>query len=493
MSCEICISKYNKTVNSRVECQCEYVACKQCVRQYLLTTSQEAHCMHCRKKWNTEFVKENLGASFVNKELKEHHSKILVERSIAKREELLPEAIRYRDDRADKKRMSELRKKIMELRNQINEYENEIEDINNNIRVRHGQRRHYRNWHRQLREEQAAEQEEQAAEPVQKKRRFIMPCQYEGCNGMLTEKYHCELCSKTTCSKCLEIKEENHECNEETVETAKLLRKESKGCPKCGIRISKIDGCDQMWCVECKTAFSWNTGEIVTRHIHNPHYYQYMRERNQLPATVDNGAQIGCRERDYREEATNKLWLLWSRTKSKTARNLENFVRYVNHLVGITIASLNGLIQNKTEKTRINEYEYILGEISKDELKKILITNQKCVQKDQVFHDIYRGIQLIAEEICMEIVQTANPDYKRIWKTVVKYMAYFHMEMIKALMLYDSKRDIVMFDPEIEQIPGRLRHSHIEKKYENKAEMMRDLEKLEAIYRGEIVDLTGDA
>ena len=143
-------------------------------------------------------------------------------------------------------------------------------------------------------------------------------------------------------------------------------------------------------------------------------------------------------------------------------------MRYVNHLLGITIASVNGSIQNKTEKTRINEYEYILGEISRDELKKILITNQKCVQKDQVFHDIYRGIQLMAEEICMDIVRTANPDYNRIWKTVVKYMAYFHMEMIKALMLYDSKRDIVMFDSEIEQIPGRLRHSHIEKKYENK-------------------------
>ena len=34
-----------------------------------------------------------------------------------------------------------------------------------------------------------------------------------------------------------------------------------------------------MWCTQCHTAFSWRTGEIETHVVHNPHYFQWMREQ----------------------------------------------------------------------------------------------------------------------------------------------------------------------------------------------------------------------
>jgi dolichol-phosphate mannosyltransferase len=74
-------------------------------------------------------------------------------------------------------------------------------------------------------------------------------------------------------------KDVEHTCDPGVKETVALIIKESKPCPKCGERISKIDGCDQMWCIDCHTAFSWATGQLVNGVVHNPHYYEFLRQQ----------------------------------------------------------------------------------------------------------------------------------------------------------------------------------------------------------------------
>jgi hypothetical protein len=110
-----------------------------------------------------------------------------------------------------------------------------------------------------------------------------MKCADDGCRGFLSSAYKCGTCEKWTCSQCLVVvgteKDAPHTCDPNTVETAKAIKTETRPCPKCGTRIFKIDGCDQMWCVMegCGTAFSWNTGHVVTGTVHNPHYYEWLR------------------------------------------------------------------------------------------------------------------------------------------------------------------------------------------------------------------------
>jgi len=70
------------------------------------------------------------------------------------------------------------------------------------------------------------------------------------------------------------------------VETITLINKDTKPCPKCGIMIHKIDGCAQMWCTSCNTAFDWRSGKIETGRIHNPHFFEFQkrsREHADIP------------------------------------------------------------------------------------------------------------------------------------------------------------------------------------------------------------------
>jgi hypothetical protein len=80
-----------------------------------------------------------------------------------------------------------------------------------------------------------------------------------------------------------------HKCKEDDVKTVEYLKSQAKPCPKCGVAIEKISGCDQMWCVNCHVAFSWLKGEIVHGVVHNPHYYQWLssHQREATAATAN--------------------------------------------------------------------------------------------------------------------------------------------------------------------------------------------------------------
>jgi len=118
------------------------------------------------------------------------------------------------------------------------------------------------------------------------KRKFVRACPYLNCKGFLSTAWKCGMCDNWTCPECHEgrgtDKTAAHVCNPDNVATAKLLAADSRNCPKCAAIIFKIDGCDQMYCTQCHTAFSWRTGIIETGRVHNPHYYEYQRARGTL-------------------------------------------------------------------------------------------------------------------------------------------------------------------------------------------------------------------
>jgi len=132
-------------------------------------------------------------------------------------------------------------------------------------------------------------------------RRFIRACPVEECRGYLSAAWKCGLCEKWTCPDCHVVKvgEEEHVCKADDLATAKLLDSDTKPCPKCSEGIFKIEGCDQMWCTQCHTAFSWRNGFIENK-VHNPHFYEWQRRNNNGVAPRVEGDVVCGRELDHR-------------------------------------------------------------------------------------------------------------------------------------------------------------------------------------------------
>jgi len=128
--------------------------------------------------------------------------------------------------------------------------------------------------------------------PTKERAAFIKPCPAPSCKGFLSTAWKCGLCETWTCPDCHDWKGESkekdspHTCDAGKVATARLLSKEARPCPKCGVSICKIDGCDQMFCTACNTGYSWRTGQIAASAVHNPHYFEWLRRMGRTAPTA---------------------------------------------------------------------------------------------------------------------------------------------------------------------------------------------------------------
>jgi len=276
-TCPVCLEDFTASVRARVSCpQCHLEVCRTCVRRYLLNTTQQAHCMghNCKCTWDREFLIKNLLKSFVNGEYKKHRAKMLLDQEKARMPETMPAVENYMKIGSMKKEVSEDQEDYEKLRVQLVKLKRKIDTTKRNIK-------------RYERGETGAEE---------KKREFKRKCGVEGCRGFLSSQWKCGLCATFTCPHCFEVlgKEKNcgHVCDPNNVESANMIKKETKPCPSCATPIFKIQGCDQMWCTQCHIAFSWKSGLRVNGVIHNPHFYQWQREGGGAAPVQTPGAQV---------------------------------------------------------------------------------------------------------------------------------------------------------------------------------------------------------
>jgi hypothetical protein len=106
-------------------------------------------------------------------------------------------------------------------------------------------------------------------------------CATSDCQGPLQQFENtivkCGFCGVQHCNQCLEVisAEDGHRCVSTIAESVQEVLRESRPCPLCGERISKVSGCDDMFCVKCHCGFSYGAGNLIRREFHNIHLQEY--------------------------------------------------------------------------------------------------------------------------------------------------------------------------------------------------------------------------
>lgn len=301
-TCSVCLLGFNKTVRLQLACPtCAVPFCRSCLQHYALTNLTEPfRCVNapaCTGMWDREFLDTHTTGAFRAVTYKAHREKVLKDREQSRLPSTQEDAIALRDARriyADSKaEITRLRESINELHTRMYQAERRSV-VSKEVVQSMGRLR--------MPEVNTLSWDSAAIGVDTKKERaaFVKPCPAPSCKGFLSTAWKCGLCETRTCAECHDWKGESndteHTCDPNKVATARLLAREAKSCPKCGVSICKINGCDMMFCVACNTGFNWRTGKLHQGAIHNPHYFEWLRRTGhteQAAAPVDPGALCG--------------------------------------------------------------------------------------------------------------------------------------------------------------------------------------------------------
>lgn len=420
--CNVCCNTMtaSSSLKGRVSCnKCDYDVCRDCTQKYISENCHDPKCMNCRSQWNEGFMKEILQKKFMKGEYQKKKTDLAFKREMSSLKSVMHIASHKRKEHILKDKLKAAQvvlhtllrervkflwsfcKEVIKLDESIEKQKNEIEKTKQEIRLFN--KRKIKNF-------------------VFGKRCILNDCK----NGIVDSTGVCLGCDRKICPQCYQEECVGHVCKQDDMKTAELIHNNSKACPGCASLISKIDGCDQMFCVNCHTAFSWSKGSIETGKVHNPHYYEYLRKKEKyipdgdintcgllnydiIPFVVRRAnmktaeAIINLHRTDLRSEFDVKT----NRTCIK--KILKFYVRSLENIINYELPYWNARAENNNDDLKV---KYLLHKVNEEQYKKQLNHRDKIMK--------------VSREVC-----TVMDNFRIVFEERVKYI--WHLENLESL------------------------------------------------------------
>jgi hypothetical protein len=381
-TCIICAEDFTGSKRVPVICEfCEFTACSTCCQHYIID-QESSICMNtdCKKEWSRKFVVNTFPTTWVSKGWKNMNAQVGVDKEKA----LFPATMGVI---AELKAKNALKAEIEQLKEQ--QYAIMRKKWNLEVQLRNGG-------------------DVITEKTVSNGRR----CPDPECRGYLSTQWKCGLCEKWACHECHIIKgdtrDADHTCDPDTLATAQLLSRDTKPCPKCSTPIHKIEGCDQMWCTQCHTGFSWRRGTIENR-VHNPHYYEWQRQNNggRAPRNVGD-FECGRDIADYNTTRVLRTGLNNIKTYIHT-NFIDDVLKIIRNTVHLHEVCGPRFRANNEDVNQDARVKFIMKEYNDKKFASIIHKNNKAVAKKQ---DIFNVIQLQHQgvtDIVFRMIEALKP------------------------------------------------------------------------------------
>lgn len=561
-SCSICCLAFTKKVRVPITCgYCNFSACTTCVRTYLLQDSTpDPCCMKCRTIWPTEFIDQHLSLAFRKGDYAKHRKDVLVEREKARLPDTMPAVEHMREMNQLKKQRDALNAQIKKAQAELHEAWNNragilarehrritaLRDAGDDaaymeatpyeemqLRLRNITRTLRQYWNDKIDlNGRIAEvkssldrymyPERSTRTRVPARTQFVRACPADQCRGFLNAQWICGLCDAHVCKKCHDIlpktvpepnmpatampatstegQAPEHTCDPNKVATAQLLAKDTKPCPKCAAMIFKVDGCDQMWCTQCHTAFSWRTGLIEEGRVHNPEYYRWMREHANGPAPerhpdagpADNGngeappnacmaqlrqfqqipmlGEVGAAIRrfdfaiaqqaaeandliDATDATMDEIRLRYPETFR--AEQVYQFHRYIQHIKHVVLTDLEQFFQRREPNIDLR-IKYLMQDIQEKTWKSTLIKRERAREEARTAMQVFEMVVQVGSEFLHRICQARYdmPAFMQALIELSQFADYYIQNCKERLPKKYATRDHLLDLQEGRPIPG---------------------------------------
>lgn len=441
--CAICCEPIKGAHVKKLECpKCLFSCCTRCVKMYIDTLSGPVACMNeqCTNVWGRALLAQYMTKDFMRKDYLEYRRKAVWEHEAS----LIPEVVPLVSARtaADnvKVKMDEIKnqlsKRVKETEKLVRELYNELDKTRKvfNTRIQHcktyieAEREFADDPDNNTRPDPFVDPEIMSEEQIQEAQQIIEDrhnervsgrghCPKDDCNGLIGEGWKCVVCSTHVCRSCLEERTEGdtHTCDDNILESVRQIRKDSKRCPHCKVLVHRIFGCDQMWCTNCKTRFSYSTLKLTRgSHFHNPHYYEFMRSQTgTVVAREDDDVDMACAGGQLLIE--NLVKTLNERKVRK--RHIDAIVERARIANEINDAQPANRHAKNARELRVKVFR---GEITKDEFKQKIEQLYKKRDKEGEIEQIFQAYTAVVFDTLRGYIADPNMTSTRVLLNISK-------------------------------------------------------------------------